>query len=205
MEPHLLKMWKEAARTGESYFRTNTSAARLPKSASSRIPMPMRTIAGHSLPTRKIFYRHPGLRGFHHGKYFASYTYGGQHRKKKDPLLPTSIMKRGLDYFTHLYDWYMEASKDAPVAFLQLGGGIAADFPICVVPLSSTTCNTTAYATKRALSKSVSSPMSYGSYSGAGGKEKNHPGQAVDQELLPDYPERCDGSFPWIAAVLLGL
>src|SRR6185369_15691803 len=76
----------------------------------------------------------PGFEDSTMGNIFASYTYGGKWRKKKDPLLPTSIMKGGLDYFTYLYDLYMEASKDTPVAFLQLGGGIAADFPICVVP-----------------------------------------------------------------------
>ena len=36
---------------------------------------------------------------------------------------------------TALIRWYTDESKDASIGFFQIGGGIAGDFPICVVPL----------------------------------------------------------------------
>ena len=39
----------------------------------------------------------------------------------------------GIGYMTGLAEWYCECNH--PLAFLQLGGGIAGDFPICVVPM----------------------------------------------------------------------
>ena len=40
----------------------------------------------------------------------------------------------GIEYMKHLATWYEE--QTSPLAFLQIGGGIAGDFPICVVPMS---------------------------------------------------------------------
>ncbi|QDT06761.1 deoxyhypusine synthase-like protein [Rubripirellula lacrimiformis] len=34
-----------------------------------------------------------------------------------------------------LAQWYEEESKESPIGFFQIGGGIAGDFPICVVPM----------------------------------------------------------------------
>ena len=39
----------------------------------------------------------------------------------------------GIEYMKHLATWYEE--QTSPLAFLQIGGGIAGDFPICVVPM----------------------------------------------------------------------
>jgi deoxyhypusine synthase len=69
------------------------------------------------------------------------------------------------------YDQYGELSKGKGVGFFQIGGGIAGDFPICVVP-----------SIKYDLRKPVKpwayfcqisdSTTSYGSYSGATPNEK---------------------------------
>ena len=45
------------------------------------------------------------------------------------------IVKLGLEQMNFLIDWYKENSKDSEIGFFQIGGGIAGDFPICVVPL----------------------------------------------------------------------
>jgi deoxyhypusine synthase len=71
-----------------------------------------------------------------------------------------------------MYDWYMKESKKSPIAFLQLGGGIAADFPICVVPSIKHDLRIKNVRDWAGFIEIGSSPMSYGSYSGAGGKEK---------------------------------
>ncbi|HWC31219.1 MAG TPA: deoxyhypusine synthase family protein, partial [Dehalococcoidia bacterium] len=44
-------------------------------------------------------------------------------------------VKSGLELMGELVDWYKENSVDESIGFFQIGGGIAGDFPICVVPL----------------------------------------------------------------------
>jgi deoxyhypusine synthase len=41
-------------------------------------------------------------------------------------------MKSGIEYMTFLADWYQ---KFLTGWIFQIGGGIAGDFPICVVPM----------------------------------------------------------------------
>ena len=44
-------------------------------------------------------------------------------------------VKSGIEYMMELVEWYRRESKDSSIGFFQIGGGIAGDFPICVVPL----------------------------------------------------------------------
>ena len=46
-----------------------------------------------------------------------------------------STIKSGLEYMEWMIGWYTETSMKNPIGFFQIGGGIAGDFPICVVPL----------------------------------------------------------------------
>ena len=92
--------------------------------------------------------------------------------KKINGELPNlNIVKNGLEQMEALIHWYQETSRDTSIGFFQIGGGIAGDFPICVVPLI-----------KLDLKQPVSywgyfcqisdSTTSYGSYSGATPNEK---------------------------------
>jgi deoxyhypusine synthase len=47
--------------------------------------------------------------------------------------LKPSTMKSGMEYMTYAMEWYTEAGKDGWGIF-QIGGGIAADFILCLVP-----------------------------------------------------------------------
>ena len=47
--------------------------------------------------------------------------------------LPPDMVRSGVHYMIDFSDWYK--SQTDPVGFLQIGGGIAGDFPICVVPM----------------------------------------------------------------------
>jgi deoxyhypusine synthase len=148
----------------------------------------------------------PGFEDSTMGNIFASYTYDGKYRTDGGPVLDSRIMKSGLDYFTWMYDWYMKESKDAPIAFLQLGGGISADFPICVVP--SIKHDLKLHGKVRDWAGFIeigSSPMSYGSYSGAGGKEKITWDKLSTKSYYQIIQSDVTVAFPWIAAVLLGL
>lgn len=207
MEPHLLKMWQDAQKKGERYF-PHEYFRRL---FAEKLIAPDALANPHDCWTYAAFEKNvpiviPGFEDSTMGNIFASYTYDGKYRKDKSVVLDPQIMKGGLEYFTWMYDWYMDISKDAPVAFLQLGGGIAADFPICVVP--SLKHDLQIHDGIRDWAGFVeigSSPMSYGSYSGAGGKEKITWDKLSTQSYYQIIQSDVTVAFPWIAAVLLDL
>jgi deoxyhypusine synthase len=70
-----------------------------------------------------------------------------------------------------LVDWYKTNSQEQSIGFFQIGGGIAGDFPICVVPLIQQDlkedCRLWGY-----FCQISDSTTSYGSYSGAVPNEK---------------------------------
>lgn len=45
-----------------------------------------------------------------------------------------SCLRSGTEQFEHLTNWYIENDKNHPIGFFQIGGGIAGDFAMCVVP-----------------------------------------------------------------------
>jgi len=81
------------------------------------------------------------------------------------------ILKSGLEQMAFLVEWYREHSAGNPIGFFQIGGGIAGDFPICVVPLIrqdlQQECPLWSY-----FCQISDSTTSYGSYSGAVPNEK---------------------------------
>jgi deoxyhypusine synthase len=207
MEPHLLKMWQAAQAGGERYFPheyfRRLFAEKLIKPDPKANPLDSWAYAAYQ---KDIPILVPGFEDSTMGNIFSSYTYSGPHKKKGDISIDQNVMKTGLEYFHFLYDWYMKESKTAPIAFLQLGGGIAADFPICIVP--SLKHDLKLHNKVRDWAGFIeigSSPMSYGSYSGAGGKEKI----TWDKLAVNSYYQIIQSDvtvvFPWIAAILLGL
>ena len=68
----------------------------------------------------------PGHEDSTFGNIFASYVKTGE----CSPL----IVNAGIEYMAAFYDQYRVLSADQGVGFFQIGGGIAGDFPICVVP-----------------------------------------------------------------------
>ncbi len=206
MEPHLLKMWKEAEKNGErhyphEYFR-RLFKENLIKPDKLANPADCWTYAAFEKNIPIVI---PGFEDSTMGNIFSSYSYNGIHKKKGDISVDQNVMKTGLEYFHLMYDWYMKESKNAPIAFLQLGGGIAADFPICVVPSIKHDLKIHKVRDWAGFIEIGSSPMSYGSYSGAGGKEKITWDKLSTQSYYQIIQSDVTVVFPWIAAVLLGL
>jgi deoxyhypusine synthase len=105
----------------------------------------------------------PGHEDSTFGNIFAGYVKTGD--------VPASIAKSGIEYMVDFYDRYQEMSAGPGVGFFQIGGGIAGDFPICVVP--SIRHDLQQDAKPWAYFCQVSdSTTSYGSYSGATPNEK---------------------------------
>lgn len=81
------------------------------------------------------------------------------------------IVRGGLQYMNELIHWYKETSKKHKIGFYQIGGGIAGDFPICVVPLIQQDLKQKV-ALWSYFCQISDSTTSYGSYSGAVPNEK---------------------------------
>jgi deoxyhypusine synthase len=105
----------------------------------------------------------PGYEDSTFGNIFASHVKHGD--------CSATIAKSGIEYMGALYDQYAELSTGKGVGFFQIGGGIAGDFPICVVP--SLKYDMEQEAKPWAYFCQISdSTTSYGSYSGATPNEK---------------------------------
>ena len=81
-------------------------------------------------------------------------------------------VKSGIEYMMELVEWYRRESKDSSIGFFQIGGGIAGDFPICVVPLLNQDLITEQVPEWGYFCQISDSTTSYGSYSGAVPNEK---------------------------------
>lgn len=78
----------------------------------------------------------------------------------------------GIEYMISLADWYRETSAKASIGFFQIGGGIAGDFPICVVPMLEQDLKIEDVPRWGYFCQISDSTTSYGSYSGAVPNEK---------------------------------
>ncbi len=89
-----------------------------------------------------------------------------------DGMLSTpQMIKSGIEYMIKLSEWYRHTVAEHPIGFFQIGGGIAGDFPICVVPMlqQDLHIDVERWAYFCQISDSTTS---YGSYSGAVPSEK---------------------------------
>ncbi len=114
------------------------------------------------------------------------------------------VMKSGLEQMAELVGWYKSVTKTASLGFFQIGGGIAGDFPICVVPLIQQDlkekCRLWGY-----FCQISDSTTSYGSYSGAVPNEKITWGK-LDADT-PRFVIESDATIvaPLIFAYVLGM
>jgi len=126
IEHHLRKRWADASEAGESFlpheyfydllksddltegYQADPEASWLLAAAETDLPLFV-----------------PGWEDSTMGNIFAARCIEG--------MVDQSSMASGIAYMIRLADWYQAA--DTPLAFLQIGGGIAGDFPICVVPM----------------------------------------------------------------------
>jgi len=86
-------------------------------------------------------------------------------------------VRTGIEYMTMLAGWYTQTAKklrngEGSIGFFQIGGGIAGDFPICVVPMLHQDLQRTGVPLWGYFAQISDSTTSYGSYSGAVPNEK---------------------------------
>ncbi|HEY0427505.1 MAG TPA: deoxyhypusine synthase family protein [Pyrinomonadaceae bacterium] len=107
----------------------------------------------------------PGWEDSSMGNMFAGHCIKGNIRN-------IHTVKTGIEYMTYLAEWYLNETKDLSIGFFQIGGGIAGDFPICVVPLLSQDLQMNNVSCWGYFCQISDSTTSYGSYSGAVPNEK---------------------------------
>jgi deoxyhypusine synthase len=81
-------------------------------------------------------------------------------------------VRTGIETMMALADWYMSSTQESSVGFFQIGGGIAGDFPICVVPMLYQDLKRHDTPFWGYFCQISDSTTSYGSYSGAVPNEK---------------------------------
>ena len=113
-------------------------------------------------------------------------------------------VKTGIEYMMFLAEWYTQITKDSSLGFFQIGGGIAGDFPICVVPMLHQDLQRNDVPLWGYFCQISDSTTSYGSYSGAVPNEKITWGKlGVD---TPKFMIESDASIvaPLVFALVLG-
>ena len=113
-------------------------------------------------------------------------------------------VRSGIEYMMYLAEWYTEATKNTTIGFFQIGGGIAGDFPICVVPMLHQDLHRTQVPLWGYFCQISDSTTSYGSYSGAVPNEKITWGKLGIE--TPKFIIESDASIvaPLVFAIVLG-
>ena len=112
-------------------------------------------------------------------------------------------VRTGIEYMMSLAGWYTSTSQNSSIGFFQIGGGIAGDFPICVVPMLRQDLEREDMPLWGYFCQISDSTTSYGSYSGA------IPNEKITWEKLgidtPKYVIESDASIvaPLIFAYVL--
>ena len=198
LQRHLIEHWKEVQGKGERLFPHEFMYRML---KSGELETHYETDAKNSwmlaAAEKNIPIIVPGWEDSTIGNIFASYCYSGE--------LSPSIMKSGVEYMVWLAQWYKENANGGGIGFFQIGGGIAGDFPICVVPMLSQDLNEKDIPCWSYFCQISDSTTSYGSYSGAVPNEKITWGKLL--ESTPKYIVESDASIvaPLIFGYILGI
>ncbi|MBK8046484.1 MAG: deoxyhypusine synthase family protein [Anaerolineales bacterium] len=166
IEAAILDEWTAADRTGERYF-PHEFLYRILRSGKLEHYYQidpkdswMLAAAEKNLP---IFV--PGWEDSTSGNIYASHCMRGD-------IKNVHTVRTGIEYMMALTEWYTSTVQDSPIGFFQIGGGIAGDFPICVVPMLRQDMELETIPLWAYFCQISDSTTSYGSYSGAVPNEK---------------------------------
>lgn len=197
LQKHIFEIWKAAEDAGERYFPHEFMYKMLLSGVLEQYyeidPKNSWMLAAAEKNIPIIV---PGWEDSTMGNIFASYCIKGQ--------LKPSTMKSGIEYMAWLADWYTDNAGTEGIGFFQIGGGIAGDFPICVVPMLYQDMERTDTPFWSYFCQISDSTTSYGSYSGAVPNEKITWGK-LDIDT-PKFIIESDATIvaPLVFAYLLG-
>jgi len=165
IEKHILELWMKADKEGKRYFPYEFMYMLIKSGVLEQYhqidPKHSWLIAACE---KNIPVLSPGWEDSTLGNIFVSNVIKGNVKN-------IGIVKSGLEMMQFFAKWYQDNTKTSSVGFFQIGGGIAGDFPICVVPMLQQDlgidCKLWGY-----FCQISDSTTSYGSYSGAVPNEK---------------------------------
>ena len=198
IEKAVLEEWVEADRAGERYF-PHEFMYRILKNGSLENEYQidpknswMLAAAEKNLPMWV-----PGWEDSTLGNMYAGHVISGDVRN-------VHTVRTGIEYMQTLAEWYTTTSQDHSIGFFQIGGGIAGDFPICVVPMLHQDLQRTNIPVWGYFAQISDSTTSYGSYSGAVPNEKITWGKL--EAHTPKFIIESDASIvaPLVFALILG-
>jgi len=196
IEGSILDLWQRAGREGRSYFPHEYFFELIRSGVLERHyqidPRDSWLVAAAEKNLPMVV---PGWEDSTTGNIFAAHLITGD--------IDRRVLKSGVDYMVSLAEWYRRDGGKDGFGFFQIGGGIAGDFPICVVPMLEQDLEIP--VPKWSYFCQISdSTTSYGSYSGAVPNEKITWGKlAID---TPRFIIESDASIvaPLIFAYVLG-
>jgi len=198
LENVVLEQWMTADAAGERYFPHEFFFRALRSGALEKYyqidPKDSWMIAAME---KKVPIIVPGWEDSTLGNMYASHVITGE-------IKNVHTVRTGIEYMMTLAEWYRETSPSTPVGFFQIGGGIAGDFPICVVPMLHQDLQLPDIPVWGYFCQISDSTTSYGSYSGAVPNEKITWGKLA--ENTPKFIVESDATIvaPLIFALILG-
>jgi deoxyhypusine synthase len=197
IENEVLELWQAADKSGQRYFPYEYMYQLL---KSGKIDKHYQIDAKDSWMVaaceKNLPIITPGWEDSTLGNIFVSHVIKGD-------ISSYQVVKSGLEQMGFLIDWYKANSVKESIGFFQIAGGIAGDFPICVVPLIQQDlqedCKLWGY-----FCQISDSTTSFGSYSGAVPNEKITWGKLAED--TPRFVIESDASIvaPLIFAYVLG-
>jgi deoxyhypusine synthase len=166
LEKAVLKEWTDADRSGARYF-PHEFMYRIIRSGALQQhhqidPRDSWLVAACEANLPMIV---PGWEDSTLGNIYASHCIAGDIRN-------VHTVKSGIEYMVELASWYQRTCREHSIGFFQIGGGIAGDFPICVVPMLEQDLQIHDIPRWGYFCQISDSTTSYGSYSGAVPNEK---------------------------------
>jgi len=189
----ILEYWQEADEKGQSYFPHEYLCRALTDGKfDDDFEIDPKDSWLYAAAKKNIAIYVPGWEDSTLGNMFAACLLRGE-------VSNPHIVRGGIEYMAHLCDWYVNESKGAGIGFFQIGGGIAGDFPICVVPLLKVDLKLDDKIPLWSYFCQISeSHVSYGGYSGAVPNEK-----ITWMKLGPETPRFVIESDATIVAPLM--
>jgi deoxyhypusine synthase len=189
----LVRLWSEAANKGEAYFPYEYAYKLLDDpSLAQHYQIPAEHSWVLAAKEKGIPILTPGWEDCTLGNIFCGNVMLGNVKSHK-------CIRTGTEQMELLARWYLDhVERKVPVGFFQIGGGIAGDFPICVVPMLIQDMKMDDLPLWAYFAQISDSTTSYGSYSGAVPNEK-----ITWQKLHRDTPKFMINSDAAIVAPLI--
>jgi len=169
IEERLLKIWRRNSREGVAKFPYEYLLELLDDSSIEKhFQVPRENSWLLAAKEMKIPIWTPGWEDSTLGNIFTAFVI----RENKEGATHR-IMRSGTEQMEMLATWYRaQAASKTPIGFFQIAGGIAGDFPICVVPMLIQDLQLEDTPFWSYFAQIGDSTTSYGSYSGAVPREK---------------------------------